>query len=107
MNDYDFVCSESENGEFNENIFLFVDWLNGSCIQNGLKHLKDVIKVQFSVRKYSILRLKTTLKFLFVMTEQNKKSQKKNDWRSGKTLQWRESCCETFYHKLLRLDNFL
>lgn len=25
MNDYDGVCSESENGEFNENIFLFVD----------------------------------------------------------------------------------
>lgn len=27
-------------------------------MQNGPKHLKDVIKVRFSVRKYSILRLK-------------------------------------------------
>lgn len=62
MNDYDGVCSESENGEFNENIFLFVDWLNGSCMQNYLKLLKNVIKVRFSVRKYSILRLKNYTK---------------------------------------------
>lgn len=62
MNDYDGVCSESENGEFNENIFLFVDWLSGSCMQNGPKHLKDVIKVRFAVRKYSILRLKNYTK---------------------------------------------
>lgn len=58
MNDYDGVCSDSENKEFNENSFWFVDWLNGSCMQNGQKHLEDDIKVRFFVGKYSILRLK-------------------------------------------------
>lgn len=31
-------------------------------MQNGPKHFKDVIKVRFSVRKYSILRLKNYAK---------------------------------------------
>lgn len=56
-------------------------------MQNDLKHLKDVIKVRFSVRKYSILRLKNYAKVVVCYDQTKQKSQKKNNWRSGKTLQ--------------------